>query len=312
MRGGGRMTSSSSERVLVTGSAGLIGTALGRALGDRGVEVAGLDPRSVSPAARGDVRDPVALERAIAGCTGVVHLAAISRVAWAERDPDACWRTNVDGTRAVVAAAAARGAWVLFASSREVYGAVAAWPATEDTPLAPVNIYGRAKVAGERLVTEAAARGLPAGIVRLSNVYGRTADHPDRVVPAFVRAAIAGTPLHVEGAGHAFDFVYIDDVVRGLLALVARLRAGERTPTLQLVTGVSTTLGELARLAVELAGSDAPIVAAPERAYDVDRFSGSAERAHRCLGWASQVPLRDGLARLIGDFRAAAAPAGAG
>ncbi len=307
MRGGGQMMSSSSERVLVTGAAGLIGTALACALRDRGVEVAELDPRSVSPDARGDVLDPAALERAIAGCTGVVHLAAISRVAWAERAPDACWRTNVDGTRAVVAAAAARGAWVLFASSREVYGAAAAWPATEDTPLAPVNIYGRAKVAGERLVAEAAANGLPAGIVRLSNVYGRTADHADRVVPAFVRAAIAGTPLHVEGAGHAFDFVYIDDVVRGLLELVARLRAGEGTPPLQLVTGTSTTLGALARLTVELAGTDAPIVTAPERTYDVEHFSGSGERARRYLGWSAHVSLRDGLARLIGDFRAAAA-----
>lgn len=306
MRGGFRMSSSSSERVLVTGSAGLIGTALASALRDAGLDVAGLDPRSAAPAARGDVLDPAALERAVAGCTGVVHLAAVSRVAWAERDPDACWRTNVDGTRAVVAAAAARGAWVLFASSREVYGAVAAWPATEDTPLAPVNIYGRAKVAGERLVADAAASGLPAGVVRLSNVYGRTADHADRVVPAFVRAAIAGAPLHVEGAGHAFDFVYIDDVVRGLLSIIARLRAGEGTPPLQLVTGRSTTLGELARLTVELAGTDAPIVAAPQRTYDVERFFGSGERARQVLGWFPQVAVRDGLARLVGDFRAAA------
>jgi UDP-glucose 4-epimerase len=292
-------------RVLVTGAAGLLGTALTQTLRAVGYEVAELDLRATRHG-RGDVRDPDALLRALAGCSGVVHLAAISRVVWGERDPGACWSTNVEGTGAVLAAAKARGQWVLFASSREVYGTAHHLPVMEDTPLAPVNIYGRSKVAGEQLVAAAGADGLAVGIVRLSNVYGRTTtDHVDRVVPAFARAAAHGTPLRVDGATHTFDFTHLDDVVRGLIGVIEQLGMGESTPPIHFVSEQPTTLHELAKLAVTLARSDSPIVFGPERTYDVARFHGCGERARRILGWEPRVALSDGLERLINDFRAA-------
>lgn len=292
-----------SPRILITGAAGLIGTALGRALRNSGHVVAELDLRSESPDHSGDVRDHDAVARAIEGCIGVVHLAAVSRVIWGERDPAACWSTNVDGTRVVVDAARERGQWILFASSREVYGTATHLPATEDTPLAPVNIYGRSKVAAEHLVAEAAGAGLPIAIVRLSNVYGRTSDHADRVVPAFARAAVAGAPLRVDGASHTFDFTHLDDVSRGLMGVIERLEKGNSPPPIHFVSEQPTTLGELAALAVMLAGSRSRVVAGPERKYDVAHFYGSAECARRILGWTPRVSLRDGLARLIEDFR---------
>ena len=295
-----------SARILVTGAAGLLGTALTHTLRAVGYEVAELDLRAVKSHGRGDVRDPDALIRALEGCSGVVHLAAISRVVWGERDPAACWSTNVDGTGAVVAAAKARGQWVLFASSREVYGAATRLPATEDTPLAPANIYGRSKVAGEQLVAAAGADGLPVGIVRLSNVYGRTTDHVDRVVPAFARAAAHGAPLRVDGATHTFDFTHLDDVVRGLVGVIEQLGLGESTPPIHFVSEQPTTLRELAELAVKLAGSHSPIVAGPERAYDVACFYGCGERARRILGWTPRVALPNGVERLIKDFGGAA------
>jgi nucleoside-diphosphate-sugar epimerase len=284
-------------KILITGAEGLVGAALARALAERGDEVVGLDLRAAEP---GDVRKAEDVRRALAGCEGVVHLAAVSRVVWGERDPEACLSTNVGGTRTVLREA--RRAWVLFASSREVYGQPAALPATEDAPLAPVNVYGRCKVAGERLADEAER----AAVVRLSNVYGSTADHADRVLPAFARAAVAGDPLRVDGAGHTFDFTHLDDAVRGLMAVADLLRAGERPPPIHLVTGAPTTLGEAARLAVELAGTDAPIVEAPPRDYDVARFVGDPGRARALLGWTPRVPFREGLARLVADFRALA------
>lgn len=133
------------RRVLVTGAAGLIGSALSRELLEAGYEIAVLDVRATTPAARGDVRDTDTLARALEGCVGVVHLAAVSRVVWGERDPAACWSVNVDGTHAVVAAAHQRRQWILFASSREVYGAAGHLPATEETPVAPINVYGSSR-----------------------------------------------------------------------------------------------------------------------------------------------------------------------
>jgi UDP-glucose 4-epimerase len=220
-----------SYRILITGSEGLVGTSLRAGLKASGVDVVGLDVLGAA-GEWGDVRNLETLRAAIAGCAGVVHLAAISRVVWAERDPDECWRTNVGGLRNVIEAAELepRPPWVLFASSREVYGQPDRLPATEDTPLRPVNIYGRSKVEGERLLQAAHGRGLRTAVVRLSNVYGTTRDHADRVVPAFARTAAFGHPLRVDGPDHTFDFTHIDDTCRGLQRLTELLQSEHDAP----------------------------------------------------------------------------------
>ena len=295
-----------SYRILITGSEGLVGSALRTTLEARQDEVVGLDLLGAGRDC-GDVRDAGRVRAAVEDCDGIVHLAAVSRVIWGERDPDGCWATNVGGLQNIVEAAAARPRrpWLVFASSREVYGQPDTLPATEDTPLRPVNIYGRSKIEGERIVQEARDRGLPAAIVRLSNVYGSTRDHVDRVVPAFARAAVQGTTLRVEGAGHTFDFTHIDDTARGIVALIDLLASGDNAPPpIHLLTGRPTTLGQLASLAVDLGGTQAPIVDAPQRSFDVSHFYGAPDRARRLLDWQPRVGLREGLERLIRDYRA--------
>jgi nucleoside-diphosphate-sugar epimerase len=198
---------------------------------------------------------------------------------------------------------APRQPWVIFASSREVYGQPATLPATETAPLTPVNVYGRAKAAGEALCDDASRAGLRVAIVRLSNVYGSPQDHRDRVVPGFVRAALAGDPLRVDGAENTFDFTHLDDVVDGLIALVDVLPHRGSVPPLHLLTGVPTTLSELASLAVRLSGSRSSIVEAPSRTFDVARFFGDPSRAHAILGWHAHVSVQVGVARLINQMR---------
>jgi nucleoside-diphosphate-sugar epimerase len=291
----------SERRVAVTGSHGLIGIALTDALARAGFDVRGLDVRAEGPE-RGDVRDAGDVARLLDGCVGVIHLAAVSRVIDGERDPEACWRTNVEGTRTVLDAAEASGRpWVIYASSREVYGQPPTLPASEDAPRFPVNIYGRSKVAAEDLAREA---DLLTAIVRFSNVYGWTGDHPDRVVPAFARQAALAQPLRVDGSGHTFDFTHLEDTVRGLLAVVARLEAGVQLPPIHFLTGTPTTLGRLATLAVEIAGTSSAIHEAPPRSYDVAGFYGDPSRAAELLDWCARIGLREGLSRLIADFRA--------
>ena len=296
-----------SHRILVTGSEGLIGSALRASLEACGREVVGLDLRGAG-SEEGDVRDLLRVRDAIDGCRGVVHLAAVSRVVWGERDPERCWSTNAGGLRNVLEAADARTPrpWILFASSREVYGQPHRLPATEDTPLRPVNVYGRSKVEGERLVDEARGRGLRAATVRLSNVYGSTRDHADRVIPAFARATVSGNTIRMEGAQCTFDFTHIDDTVRGMVALVDGLDSGQAPPPIHLLTGTPTTLRDLAALAIDVAGGTTPVVEAPPRSFDVSRFHGDPSRARELLGWEPRVVLRKGLERLIRDLRAEA------
>jgi nucleoside-diphosphate-sugar epimerase len=293
-------------RILLTGSEGLVGRSLRRGLEAAGHDVVRFDIRGAGPV-QGDVRDPVALARAVAGCVGVVHLAAVSRVVEAEANPLECRATNEGGVARVLAAVAAQPnrPWVIVASSREIYGNPAKLPADEDSPARPINLYAESKVAGERLVAEAAAAGLRAMTVRLSNVYGDPADYPDRVVPAFALAAARGGVLEVCGPGHMLDFTHIDDVVRGLVRLVGVFgEAGIDVPTLHFVTGRGTRLDELAAMAVALAGRRCRIVEAPPTGLHVGHFIGCGARARAYLDWESRIDIEEGLRRLVEAYAA--------
>lgn len=297
------------DTILITGSEGVIGTALARELG-RDTCVRGFDVRACTRSERRDVFERAALQEAMIGCAGVIHLAAVSRVAWGEQDPSHCWRTNVDGTRNVLDAAVASGErpWVLLASSREVYGQPEDLPVTEDTPVRPVNVYGRSKAEAERLAMAAGATGLRSAIVRLTNVYGEVHDHPDRVIPAFCHAALLNEPLRVDGPDREFDFTHVDDVVRGICATIKVLESSrERIPPIHLATGEPTSLAQLARLVLDAADSTSAVRRNGVRSFDVDRFYGDPGRARELLGWEPRVSIGQGVSALVGAYRAQAA-----
>ncbi len=293
------------HRILITGASGLIGAAVSQVCVASGLETRHLDVRAHGDA-HGDIRDPVAVARAIHGCDGVIHLAAVSRVSWAQRTPARCDSINAGGTQVVLAAALAssRRPWVILASSREVYGDVAAGPVTEDSPLQPKNVYGRSKLAAEQALQHAIGQGLRGAIIRLANVYGSANDHPDRVIPAFVRAALTSRPLRVDGPERAFDFTHVDDVAATLHALALRLLSGECPPgPVHLTTGVGVTLRQLANRVVALTESDSGLQIQSRQTHEVASFVGCPRRAQCAVGWAPKVDLDTGLARLAADLR---------
>lgn len=290
-------------RILITGSAGLVGASMQEwARRQSNIQIATFDVRD---SAAEDVRNIDSLRECMAKCEGVIHLAAISRVVWSERDPELCWATNVGGTLNVLRAAvdARRRPWLLFASSREVYGQPSQLPATEDTRREPINVYGRAKLEAERLFERARADGLQTAIVRLSNVYGRTDDHRDRVIPAFCHGAATRQPLRIDGRSHVFDFTHVRDTVEGLGAVVGVLAAGERSlPPIHLLTGQPTTLLQLAELANAAADGRCELIDGTERSYDVARFWGDPGRARELLGWGARISIAEGVRELVGRF----------
>lgn len=296
------------QNILITGSHGLVGTGLRQLFAAQGHAVRSFDLRAPKDEGCGDVCDRGALDRAVDECSGIIHLAAVSRVIWGERDPDLCRATNIGGVRNVIRAALSskRRPWLIFASSREVYGEPESLPVREDAPLRPVNVYGETKIAGEQMIISARQEGLGTAILRLSNVYGSRHDHADRVVPAFARQAVVGAPLRIDGADHTFDFTHIDDTARGVAAAAELLASGERDlPPVHLLTGRPTTLGALAAAAVDIAGSASPLRPGPPRSYDVARFFGDPQRARELLGWEARVSLHDGLSRLVAEIRGA-------
>ncbi len=296
--------------ILVTGSEGLIGVAVCELLAKSGYRVEKLDLRSADPGQKGDIRDEALMQQRMKGCRGIVHLAAISRVADGESDPELCWQTNVIGTEVVMRAAASMPIrpWVLLASSREVYGEPEQTPVREDTPMRPVNVYGRSKAAAERVALAWRRSGVETAVVRLANVYGATNDHPKRVVPAFARASMDGELLSVCGRDNTFDFTHLDDVALGLLSVVEALQAGEVLPPIHLASGLPTTLGELADIAVQLGGGRAKVAEVPAPTYNVSRFVGDPGRARELLGWQARVKIGEGVLRLIEAYRHKANP----
>ncbi len=211
-------------RVLVTGAAGHLGSALTRALERHGFEVVAFDRRPArSPEAatwvQADVRSADQLRAATAGCEVVFHLAAVlpqHHCRAAEMHA-----INVGGTRNVVTAALAAGVRrLVFLSSVEVYGIPEQCPCDEDALLRPVGLYGQQKVEAELVAFRAAAAGaLEVVVLRPCTIVGRGASpHLYRPFVRLFRSLQRGWPLPLIGGGrHRVAFIDVEDVVEACL-----------------------------------------------------------------------------------------------
>ncbi len=312
-------------RVLVTGITGFAGPWVAAALLAAGHEVHGLVrgdgpwPRlagvGLPPTAlhRGDLEAPElgTLLRDLA-LEGIVHLAALSFVPAAERDPAAAYRVNVGGTLAVLGAVRSHAprARVLAVTSADAYGAVEAadLPLVEDTPFRPMTVYGASKAAAD-IAAGQWARAYGLDIVR-ARPFNHTGPGQD---PAFVASGLARQIALVEAGRQepvlrvgnpdpVRDFSDVRDVAAGYVALLERGRGGE---VYNLCSGEGVSIAEV--IALLRAHARVPVRAhsdpALRRAHDVPRIVGSHARATHDTGWHPQIPLTDTLATLLDDWR---------
>lgn len=254
----------SRDRVLLTGATGFVGSAVARALITAGYRVRAL-VRPTSPRGNldgldveileGDIRDPVAVGRAVAGVGALVHTAADYRL-WA-RDPAQITRTNVEGTRVVMRAALAAGVERVVHTSSVATLALrpGGEPADETTPLpeaAATGAYKRSKVVAERLVEAMAAKdGLPAVIVNPSTPIGPRDIRPTPTGRVIVAAATGRMPAFVDTG---LNLVHVDDVASGHVAALTRGSVGER----YILGGDNVTLADMLRDIARLVGRPAP------------------------------------------------------
>jgi len=294
-------------KILITGSEGLIGTAICERLKKLKIDTVHFDKKfPLKHPYYGDILNRDKLETNIAGCDGIIHLAAVSRVIWGEKDPEFCWKTNYEGTCYVIESArlSPKKPWILYGSSREVYGQPPILPATEESPYNPINIYGESKTEAEKAILSAREKGLNTAIVRYSNVYGSIHDHHDRVIPAFCKAAATGNFIRVDGFSHTFDFTYIDDVAEGTLKIISLLCENKNDlPPFHLTTGRETSLLEAAELANKVGKKQSEIIEAPPRNYDVPNFYGDSTKTRNILGWEPKVAIEEGIERLTRLFQ---------
>ena len=282
------------QSVLVTGSEGLIGKELSRKLEEEKINVVRYDIKLGQ-----NILDQESLEKIICDINGVVHLAAISRVVAGYNDPYNAVKTNVIGTTNILELIRRKNpsCWMIFGSSREVYGQTKSVVKESDPPM-PINVYGASKSAGEYLsLCYGDNYNLRTFVVRFSNVYGSLNDHPDRVIPRFFIQALSNSEITVYGGNQIFDFVHLYDAVDGLMKLIQKIIKNDKieNKTLHFITGKSVSLVELSKKIIKLTNSRSRVRYFPRREFDVDTFVGDPSVTKRVLEWQPRISIDEGL-----------------
>jgi dihydroflavonol-4-reductase len=281
-------------RALVTGASGFVGAAVARVLVAAGWEVrallrAGSDPTNVQglplELAVGDLNAPASLAAAVADCDAVFHVAADYRLG--APDPSELYRTNVEGTRSLVAAALGAGVRkIVYTSSVATMGIPGnGTPGDELTPVslaAMIGHYKRSKFLAERVVLEAAAAGAPAVIVNPSTPVGPGDVKPTPTGQLVMDAAAGRMPAYVDTG---LNVVHVDDVAAGHLLAFERGRTGER----YILGGEDMTLEEILGCIAELVGRRPPRIRLPYAA--VLPIAYAAEAIARITGKSGRVTL---------------------
>ena len=319
------------DRVLVTGGAGFIGSHLVEALLERGDTVTVLDDLSTGAEAnlqevigraglgvvRGSVLDPAVVDRLVADADTVYHLAAAVGVRNIVARPLDSLITNVRGTEIVLEAAFRHGARVLLASTSEVYGKSDQLPFREtgDRVLGPTWVhrwgYATSKAIDEHLAFAYADRGLRVSVVRYFNAYGPRIDEQGygSVIARFAGQALRGESLTVHGDGQQSRcFTFVSDTVRG--TILAGTRDEALGQVLNIGRGAEVSIAELAEMVRGILGSRSAVTLVPYESYypkgfeDTRRRVPDTTRARELLGFAASVDLADGLGQTLAWCRA--------
>jgi UDP-glucuronate decarboxylase len=305
------------QRILVTGGAGFLGSHLCERLLEDGHEVMCVDnfftgtrdnvaallgnPRF--EVIRHDVTFPLYLE-----VDAIYNLACPASPIHYQYDPVQTTKTSVHGAINMLGLAKRTRAKILQASTSEVYGDPKVHPQTEDywgnvNPIGLRSCYDEGKRCAETLFFDYRRQhALKIKVARIFNTYGPRMHPSDgRVVSNFIVQALTGEPITIYGEGRQTrSFCYVDDLIRGLIALMAT--PDSVTGPINLGNPEEYPIAVLAQTIIELCGSRSEIVRRPLPADDPLQRQPDIARARETLGWAPVVGLREGLARTIAYF----------
>jgi len=306
---------------LVTGAAGFIGSALVRALLERGERVRAIDnfktgKRENLEGLLGDIEfhelDVNDYERVVEICRGVdciFHEAAIPSVPKSVADPVTSHRANVDGTLNLLLAARDAGAGrVVYAASSSAYGDTPTLPKREEMKPNPISPYAVQKLCGE-MYTAAFNRvyGLETTALRYFNVFGPRQDATSQysgVLSKFITCMLDGRAPTIFGDGsQSRDFTYVENVVQAnLLAAGADARAIAGR-TFNVATGVRFTLNDVFEMLKLITGFRGEALYDGERVGDVKHSLADIGAASEAFGYQPTVGFKEGLKRTVAWYR---------
>ncbi|MBK3732889.1 UDP-glucuronate decarboxylase [Azospirillum brasilense] len=306
------------RRVLVTGGAGFLGSHLCERLLARGDEVVCVDnyftgsrtniahllgnPRF--EAIRHDVTFPLYVE-----VDEIYNLACPASPVHYQHDPVQTTKTSVHGAINMLGLAKRLDARILQASTSEVYGDPAVHPQPEEywgnvNPIGPRSCYDEGKRCAETLFFDYHRQHqLAIKVMRIFNTYGpRMHPNDGRVVSNFIMQALRGEPITVYGDGtQTRSFCYVDDLIDGMMRLMDSDPA--ITGPINIGNPGEFTMLELAERVIALTGSRSTVEHRPLPQDDPRQRRPDIGKAKTLLGWEPAVPLPEGLARTIDDFR---------
>lgn len=315
-----------SQKILVTGGAGYIGSHACKALAEAGYVPVCFDSFvtgwreavQFGPLEEGDLRDPARIEEVLAAHApvAVMHFAALSNVGEASRDPGLYWDNNVIGSLRLVQAMAATGIGTLvFSSTCATYGEQDGVMLDETCPQQPLNAYGASKRAVEDLIRNfAAAPGMRLNHVffRYFNVAGADPDaeigefhRPEtHLIPLALDAVsgrrekltIYGTDYPTPDGTCVRDYVHVTDLVGAHLLGLDYLLGGGASEVFNLGTGRGFSVQEVVDEVARVTDEPVPAEIGPRRAGDCAALVSGSTKASRVLGWE---PIHSTLEQMI-------------
>jgi len=297
---------------LLTGGAGFIGSALARHLIEAGHKLVVLDKLTYAGKrsnleglnlefVQGDVCDEPLVRELVRGADIVIHAAAESHVTRSLEAAAPFIRTNVEGSRVLVQAAADAGTpHCVHLSTDEVFGPAAPGQRFEaNSPHRPSNAYAASKASAETFIRVIRQRsGYPCTVVRMTNNYGPR-QHSEKAIPCWIEHALAGKAIPIHGKGVAErDWLHVDDFATGILRLLQHGSPGE---THHFSGGNCMTNRSVAEKISALC-TDQPIAEGPERPGQDARYALNDDETRSLLQWAPALPFDESLANLIAWF----------
>jgi len=249
----------------------------------------------------GDIRDPYGVKTAMQGCDVVLHLAALIAIPYSYHSPDTYVDTNIKGTLNVLQAARELGvSRIVHTSTSETYGTAQYVPIDENHPLQGQSPYSASKIGADQMALSFyCSFETPVSIIRPFNTYGPR-QSARAVIPTIITQLAAGHKEIKLGALHPTrDFNYVQDTVRGFLAVAeADAALGE---VINIGSDYEISIGETAQLIAEVMEREVAITCddvrlRPEKS-EVERLWASNEKARRLLDWTPEYAGREGFKR---------------